>query len=258
MTNEEYERLLAEMKAEVETRQQMTRYSDGKFIGPISDHDRELARRQNLSAWQAFKEKMATAPEFFSRAVQHLPRMPAKFAQDFAPIAGDPEGAARAVWDQAKEEKELLKEWGPEEYAEQRLNDLAARIEEMRSSPEALTELSAIAPARMLTKNLMQNTTADEKALAASALSTVATYDHTPSDLPYWESVEEEYKNAAAKYIEGKKRARGADRVTAPLFKGMDRVDEWFDEGEEKQKSVVKKVEKRLIPKKVRNSQGKD
>lgn len=258
MTNEEYERLLAEMKAEGEKRQQITRESSGQTAGPISDYDREVARTQNLSLWQAFKEKMATAPEFFSRVAQHLPRMPAKLAQDLAPLAGDPEGVVRAVWDQSKEEKELLKEWGPEAYAEQRLNDLDARIEEMRSSPEALTELSAIVPARMLTKNLMRNTTADEKALAASALSTVATYDHTPSDLPYWESVGEEYKNAAAKYTEAKKQARGADRVTAPLFKGMDRVDEWFDEGEEKQKSVVKKVEKRLIPKKVRNSQGKD
>lgn len=258
MTSEEYERLLAEMKAEGEKRQQMTRESSGQTIAPISDYDLEVARRQNRSAGQAFKEKMATAPEFFSRAAQHLPRMPAKLAQDLAPLAGDPEGVARAVWDQAKEEKELLKEWGPEEYAEQRLNDLAARIEEIRSSPEALTELSAIVPARMLTKNLMRNTTADEKALAASALSTVATYDHTPSDLPYWESIGEEYKNAAAKYIEGKKRARGSDRVTAPIFKGMDKIEEWSAEREEKRKKVAEKIEKLVLPKKAREAMGKD
>lgn len=258
MTNEEYERFLAEMKAEGEKRQQMTRQSSGQTVAPISDYEREFARRQNRSAGQAFKEKMATAPEFFTRAAQHLPRMPAKFAQDLAPLAGDPEGVARAVWDQSKEEKELLKERGPEAYVDQKLADLDARIAEMRSSPEALTELSSIVPARMLTKNLMRNTTADEKALAAAALSTVATYDHTPSDLPYWEGVWEEYKNAAAKYREGKKRARGSDRVTAPIFKGMDKIDEWSAERAEKRKRAAEKIEKLVLPKKAREAMGKD
>jgi hypothetical protein len=241
MTSEEYERLLAEMKAEGEKRQQMTRESSGQTIAPISDYDLEVARRQNRSAGQAFKEKMATAPEFFSRAAQHLPRMPAKLAQDLAPIAGDPEGFARRVADSGIEQKERVNEVGLGEYIEEILQTAADRIAEIRSSPEALTELSTLVPVRMATKELMRNTQADERALAGSALSTAITYDHTPSDLPYWESIGEEYKNAAAKYTEAKKRARGADRVTAPLFKGMDRVDEWFDEGEEKQKSAVKK-----------------
>ncbi len=257
MTNEEYERLLAEMKAEGEKRQQMTRESSGQTVGPISDYEREVARRQNRSAGQAFEEKMDTAPEFFSRAAEHIPRIPAKLGQDLAPIAGDPEGFARMVWGLGKKEAQLIKDIGLEETAEDNLQKVAARLAEIRSSPEALTELSMIPSVRMATKDLMRNTQADERAIAGSALSTTVTYDHTPSELPYWESVGEEYKDAAAKYTEGKKRARGADRVTAPLFKGMDRVDEWFDEGKEKQKKVAKKIEKLITPKKTKEPQGK-
>jgi hypothetical protein len=144
-------------------------------------------------------------------------------------------------------ELKLLDQVGLDDYLETATDRTTRRVAELVQSPEAVGNMLATGGLAKLTRGgAFRNTNLDEVALTAKAAKDAALQDYSKGPEP-WSSVLD-WKKFIADYAEAKQKARGPDRVLAPVWRFTDSVEQGL---------AMAEAERQRIDREARESRGR-